>query len=716
MTLPASGPLTFSDIQTEFGGTNPIALGEYYAGGGLVPAGTSGTYGAVPSSGALSVQNFYGTTAFTPVYIEEVFSTYLYTGTGSAQTITNGIDLSTKGGLTWIKDRFSTAGPYHALFDTNRGAGNVLSSNSTDATNPFGSASTLLTSFGASGFSLGTDSYQWVNKNTNSYVSWSFRKQPKFYTQGTYTGTGSVQNIAHDLGATPGFIIIKGTNNNYAWVCYHRSLGATQFLALNSTQEAITTSTPFNNTEPTSSNFTVGTSPAVNESGKTFVYYAFAHNAGGFGAAGTDNVISCGSFSTNGAGSFSVNLGYEPQWVMIKSTIDAGTSTIRRNWIIYDTMRNLQVQTQGQAARLIPNLSDAESSSNEIGPTATGFESIGNQNPSAGPYIYIAIRRGPMKVPTVGTSVFAPFYASYSEGAAITTNFPIDLSMWKGDVTYNWSWQDRLRGTPTSTGSGGPALACNSTIAETTSYAAVGITKLDSNTRGSVSYQADSGRSNASAYFMLRRAPSFFDEVCYTGTGSAQNVTHNLTVAPELVIIKSRSNGGSGYGWVTGSSYYPSWGRYIPLNTDDAVNGSNNAGPFNNTAPTSSVFTVNTWSETNNSGSTYVAYLFATCAGVSKVGSYTGNGSTQQINCGFTSGARFVMIKRTDSAGDWIIYSSALGIVAGNDRTVLFNSSNASSAFGDTLDAFSSGFELGPNSALFNINSNGGTYIFLAIA
>lgn len=61
MALPTSGPLTLANIQTEFGGTNPISLSEYYAGGGLVPAGTSGTYGAVPSSGTISIRNFYGT-------------------------------------------------------------------------------------------------------------------------------------------------------------------------------------------------------------------------------------------------------------------------------------------------------------------------------------------------------------------------------------------------------------------------------------------------------------------------------------------------------------------------------------------------------------------------------------------------------------------------------------------------------------------------------
>jgi hypothetical protein len=120
-----------TDIQTEFGGTNPIGLNEYYAGGGLVPAGTTGTYGAVPSSGTLSIQNFYGTSNYIPVYVEDVFSTWLYTGIGGTQTITNGIDLAGKGGLVWIKNRLST-GTNHTLVDTVRGANQRIFTNLTN--------------------------------------------------------------------------------------------------------------------------------------------------------------------------------------------------------------------------------------------------------------------------------------------------------------------------------------------------------------------------------------------------------------------------------------------------------------------------------------------------------------------------------------------------------------------------------------------------------
>jgi hypothetical protein len=69
MTLPTSGPLSLSNIQTEFGGSNPISLSEYYAGGGLVPPGTTGTNGAVPTSGAISINNFYGTSNIPPLSV-----------------------------------------------------------------------------------------------------------------------------------------------------------------------------------------------------------------------------------------------------------------------------------------------------------------------------------------------------------------------------------------------------------------------------------------------------------------------------------------------------------------------------------------------------------------------------------------------------------------------------------------------------------------------
>ena len=138
---------------------------------------------------------------------------------------------------------------------------------------------------------------------------------------------------------------------------------------------------------------------------------------------------------------------------------------------------------------------------------------------------------------------------------------------------------------------------------------------------------------------------------------------------------------------------------------------------FRSTSPTSSVFTVGTALSTNQSGGTYVAYLFATCAGVSKVGSYTGTtGVAKQIDCGFTSGARFILIKNITSSGlDWYVYDSARGIVAGNDPYMLLNSSAADVTTTDYIDPYSAGFEIS-STAPTDINQTGSTFIFLAIA
>jgi hypothetical protein len=117
----------------------------------------------------------------------------------------------------------------------------------------------------------------------------------------------------------------------------------------------------------------------------------------------------------------------------------------------------------------------------------------------------------------------------------------------------------------------------------------------------------------------------------------------------------------------------------------------------------------------NISARTYVVYLFASCPGVSKVGSFTGTGATQVINCGFTGGARFVMIKRTDSTGDWYVWDSARGIVAGNDPYIRLNVSTAEVTSNDTIDTDSTGFVVNQVAAT-NVNVNAATYIFLAIA
>ena len=154
-------------------------------------------------------------------------------------------------------------------------------------------------------------------------------------------------------------------------------------------------------------------------------------------------------------------------------------------------------------------------------------------------------------------------------------------------------------------------------------------------------------------------------------------------------------------------------GKYYNLNTTSGA--STLSTVWGGVAPTSTQFTVGNSTTVNFNGDSYITYLFATLAGISKVGSYTGTGSNVDVDCGFSAGARFILIKRSDSTGDWYVYDSARGIVAGNDPYFLLNSTAAEATGTDYIDPLSSGFTV-TSSAPAGLNASGGSYIFLAIA
>ena len=641
------------------------------------------------------------------LYIEDVFSTYLYTGNSSTQTITNGIDLAGEGGMVWIKSRSSSL--EHALFDTARGATKYLSSN--NASEEITDTNTL-TGFNSNGFSLGNGN----NVNSTSftpYVSWSFRKAPKFFDVVQYTGTGAGLAVNHNLGTVPGCMIVKCSSGaSISWFVWHRGLSsATQSqLTLNSTNAESQNTTVWNNTAPTSTQFFVNGSNRTSENGATYVAYLFAHDAGGFGDDGEQNVISCGSYTGNGSATGPVvTLGWEPQWLLFKRSNSTG------DWNLIDNMRGFTVG--GTDAELNPNLSDAETTGTFVTPTATGFQlntTDAGYNASGGTYIYIAIRRGPMKTPESGTEVFQSYLWTGNNAAnRILTgiSFPPDFANLLNRttlVTANSGFYDRLRGAPILVTSGSNATQSESYWAGTgVNMGAFGQSTL---TLPSTTANWNANSVNYVAEF-FRRAPGFFDVVCYTGDEVAgRTVNHNLNVIPELMIVKRRNSTGA---WQV---YAGSGTEYLVLNTT-AAKVTGNSNRWNSTLPTSSVFSLGTDATVNGNGSTYVAYLFASLPGVSKIGTYTGTGtaSVNQIDCGFTNGARYVLVKRTDSTGDWYVWDTARGIVSGNDPYLLLNSTAAEVTNTDWIDPLSSGFELS-NVSGNNANISGASYIFLAIA
>ncbi len=610
------------------------------------------------------------------LYVDDVFSAYTYTGNGSTQTINNGIDLAGKGGLVWLKQRTGANG--HNLYDSAQGATNKLATNET---NPISGVPTGLTAFSSSGFSLGA--FAETNLNASSFVSWAFRKAPKFFDVRVISGTGSQQVIPHSLGVTPGMVIIRQSNTTANWFVWHRSLSSpfTKTLYLQTTDAEISNPNVIavSATSITSNGFPAGSN--------NLIAYFFAHDTS------ADGIIQCGSFTTDGSGNATVNLGWEPQYLLQKSSSAAG------NWIVQDSMRGLTVGTSD--AFLYPNLSSAEGTNNYITPTATGF-TVANMSASE-TSIYLAIRR-PNKPPTSGTQVYNAIARTGTGAAATVTGvgFAPDLVMSAcRSFGTGHAMSDRLRGA-------NRIVYSPYTYVEYLAPSSVNVFDMDG-----VSLGADTGVGifNMSGYTYInhffKRAPGVFDIVCYTGTGVAHTESHNLGVVPELAIFKGRTVSGD---WFVNIQALSTIYATVFLNTSAAT--SNNS--LYTSTPTASAFTF-TGTNVNNNTQTYVAYLFATKAGISKVGSYTGNGTSQTINCGFTTGARFILIKRTDSTGDWYVWDTVRGIIAGNDPHLSLNTTVAEVTSDDSIDPASSGFIVNQLAAT-NINVTSASYVFLAIA
>jgi hypothetical protein len=323
--------------------------------------------------------NSFQTGGGIPVNISEVFSTTLYTGNGSTQTINNGINLSSNGGLVWAKARsgsFATAD--HLLQDSARGFGDSTGLASSTNSAQF-SYSGLIQSVSSVGFTTGSNPYS--NAASTDYVSWTFRKQPKFFDVVTYTGTGASNIISHNLGSTPGCIMFKRTDSTGSWFVYH-NFDPSGYLILNST--AAFQAGPQIVSAVDATTFTLPNT-ANNTASATYVAYLFADDAGGFVGG---NSISCGSYTGNGSATGPiVTLGYQPQWLLTKRAT-GGTG----NWSIFDSVRG--IPTGSGDPRLAPNTSDAEVSTDVVDVSATGFQIVSSapfMNNSGDTYIYIAI-------------------------------------------------------------------------------------------------------------------------------------------------------------------------------------------------------------------------------------------------------------------------------------------------------------------------------------
>jgi len=310
---------------------------------------------------------------------EAYFQVALYTGNYSTQTITLPGDTDLQPDMIWIKERTGTSS--HALQDSVRGTGKKIMPNASDVESD---ETVYITAFNSDGFSIGANNG--INQDGIANVAWCWKESA---TSGfdivTATGTGSAKTIAHSLSAVPHWIISKeksGSVND--WTIYHHkntSAPETDSLILNETN-ATDDQPCWNDTVPTSSVFSVGTTSVTNRTDSTYVYYLFSEKQG---------FSKFGKYTGNGNadGTF-VYTGFRPAFVMIKRTDSTGW------WNIID---NKRLGYNALNPRLYPNENGAEDATEAVMDIlSNGFKARATSqyiNYSGATYVYAAFAEAP---------------------------------------------------------------------------------------------------------------------------------------------------------------------------------------------------------------------------------------------------------------------------------------------------------------------------------
>lgn len=631
-------------------------------------------------------------------YVDDVFSVQLRTGNGGLKDVTTGFQPD----LIWNKARSTTTG--HRLVDSERGVSLYLESGSNVQQQ---SSVDGVTAFNPDGYSLGTGIF---NGNGTLYVDWVWKKAPKFFTHTLISHTnGTATNVdLSELGEV-GMVFAKITNTTGDWRVWHRDLPgppANHNLSLNSSGAALQ-----GYYAPLSVS---GTTAILNGDAPTgtYIIYGFAHDTA------EDGFIQCGSYTGNGNSNGPVvTLGWEPQYVMIKNAHSTGS------WRIFDSMRGMPL---GNDRYLAAERSDqAEVTQSSIDPTATGFKvttTSSDLNTNGGTYVYMAIRM-PNKPPTLGTEVFRPvvYTGTNTDNRLVTTGIKTDMVLVRerNDTTpMGFVVGDRLRGNAyLLTGNYSRENADADTfMAPIGSLYGNAFSVMDGFGVGNDAtskVNIDTVANNHIAY-AFKRAPRFFDIVTYNGTNSNTTQSHNLAEVPDLLIVKSTNINAVTANWAV-------WCNGLSANEKLVLNSTagkvTDATAWNGVLPTSTNISLGTSVETNTGAGEFmfIAYAFSNLQGIQKIGTYLGNGTSQTIDCGFSTGARFVCIKAISTPGDWLVADSSRGIVAGTDPRLRLNANGAEITTEDWLDPHNSGFIVN-EVANSNANTNEVTYMYWAIS
>ena len=326
----------------------------------------------------------------------EYFNTKLYTGTGSSHAIT-GVGFAPN--WVWLKRRDTTGNPY--VFDSVRGATQRMITN-----DPVADAadSNTLTAFGSDGFTVNTEAD--LNASSGTFVSWNWKAGTSFTNDASSTGIGTIDStgsvntdagfsiisytgnattnakVAHGLGVAPSMMIVKKRNGAFNWGIYHKTLTAHKLITF-TTNAPDDDASYWNDVEPTSTVFNLGSGALTNGSGSTMIAYCFAEKKG---------YSKFGSYTGNGnANGTFVYTGFKPAFVIRKKSSGA------ESWQMHDNKRDtFNVVYHRLLAE--DNGSEYTSASNQLDFLSNGFKmraSNDGGNASGGTYIYMAFAENP---------------------------------------------------------------------------------------------------------------------------------------------------------------------------------------------------------------------------------------------------------------------------------------------------------------------------------
>jgi len=666
------------------------------------------------------------------------FNTVLYTGSNAPKTVTG---TGFESDFIWIKDRTdSTAN--HYLIDSVRGIGSggtykFLSSDLTTAENT--TSTNHVSAINNNGFIL-----QGNHKRTNAvgkdYVAWNFKAGGAAVanTDGTinsqvsvnntlgfsivkHTGTGSTGTVGTGLSSTAELIIRKNldaSSTGSDWYVYAPASPYFGYLqATDAFQSNNNAAYSYNQTVPTGSIFNVGNTYSGNINNDNYIAYCFTSKPG---------FSKVGSYTGARPNDVLVQTGFQPAFVMIKA------SNATDDWFIVDDKRE---GTSAPTKNLLANTSGAESSFTGVQFLANGFKLVGSANSggtnnSGTTFIYLAIAAdGSTATPSLANSFSTITYSGDGGTQSITgTGFKPDFIWGKTrNAAQGGFFVDSVRGRNNS-------LLPYSTSPDNPNSAATNdLISFDSNgfTVGPVQQTfLNSGYNQVAWLWKAGGTPSIntdgtttsivsanqaagFSIVKWVGTRpSSDTIGHGLGLTPKMIIIKNSSISSD---WTV---YVESEGATKHGILDTAGIWVSNAGAFNNTSPTSSVFTVGGDAYTNGTGNNIIAYCFADISGYSKVGSYVGGGNTNPtINVGFAPD--WIMVKRTTGGnGGWTMvdnkrHPGTPTYVNGNvlyaDETLAEQDNNNIRGFVITSTGFT------PNGNYPYTNNSGDSYIYLAI-